>query len=405
MIIGTSERIVTSIDIGTTKISVLIAKIRHGQIDILGIGKYPSKGLAKGIVVDIGLTIESIKNALSQAEKMADRIVEQACIGIAGGHIQSFNSHGVVAIKNGLVKSGDIAQAVTAAQAIPIAPGQHILHVIPQYFIIDGHRIQNPLGMHGVRLEVFAHIITGSVSAIQNLITCCQAADIYITDIILEPLASAAAVLSPDEKTLGAAIIDIGGGTTDLAVYQHNGICHTKVIPIAGNHFTNDLAIGLRITLGDAEQIKKEYGTSDNTGNAQAENFQASFAHQESARTVSAEQIAAIIQPRAYELLSLIKQEIDTQQLHATITTGAVLTGGGSLLHGIRQLAHDMLHVPIRIGYPHTNLHVPDSLRHPLFATGYGMLVYTAHKDQERSIAISKFSLFERMRSWVVNYF
>ena len=232
-----------------------------GQVEIIGVGKSPSDGLRKGVVVDIAKSVHSITRAVKESEMMAGVPVESAYVGIAGGHIQSVNSHGVVGIKRGQIRQSDIMNVLDAAKAIPIPEGQQILHVLSQYFIIDGRdKVHNPVGMHGVRLEVYAHIITGSVASVQNLISCCEQTDVRVKDIILEQLASADAVLSSDERELGVAVLDIGGGTSDLAIYQNGSIRHTMVLPVAGNHFTNDLAIGLRITLDESERIKKEYG-------------------------------------------------------------------------------------------------------------------------------------------------
>ncbi len=257
-----ANRLLTSIDVGTTKICVLIAQHLDGdQVEILGIGKAPSDGLRKGVVVDIAKTIRSIRLAVQEAELMAGVKIEFAAVGISGAHITTCNSHGVVPIKRGDITQQDIDSALAAAQAISILNGQQILHVLPQYFVIDGtERVHDPLGMHGVRLEVQAHIILGATASVQNLVKCCEAAGVKVDDIILEQLASGQAVLSSDERQLGVGVLDIGGGTSDLAIYQDGSIRHTKVIPIAGNHFTHDLAIGLRTTIEDAERVKVQYG-------------------------------------------------------------------------------------------------------------------------------------------------
>ena len=257
-----ADRVVVSIDVGTTKICVLVAHVLDkDHIEILGVGKAPSDGLRKGVVVDIQKTIASIKAAVKEAELMADVTINTAAVGISGGHIQSTNSHGMVAIKHGEVKESDVANVMNAARAFAIPEGMQMLHVLPQFFIIDSReKVQNPVGMHGIRLEVQAHVIMGAIASVQNLVKCCEMAGVKVTDIILEQLASAEAVLCDDEREIGVAMLDIGGGTSDLAVYQNGNIRHTFVLPVAGNHFTNDVAVGLRTTIKDAERVKKEYG-------------------------------------------------------------------------------------------------------------------------------------------------
>ena len=258
---GFNDKIIVSIDVGTTKICVLVAQILdNNHFEVIGVGKSPSHGLKKGVVVDIGKTIHSIKAAVREAELMTGISISAASVGISGGHIKSINSQGVVPVKHAEIYQSDVHNVLAAARAIPIPEGMQILHVLPQFFVIDSHtRIHNPVGMHGIRLEVQAHIIMGAIASVQNLIKCCELAGVKVTDIILEQLASAHAVLSEDERNLGVCMLDIGGGTSDFAVYQHNSIVHTMVLPIAGNHFTNDLAVGLRTTIQEAERIKKEH--------------------------------------------------------------------------------------------------------------------------------------------------
>jgi cell division protein FtsA len=405
------ERIFTSIDVGTTKICVLIAQYNaQNQLDIIGIGKAPSDGLRKGVVVDIGRTIASIRLAVTQAQEMAGVIIQSAAVGISGGHISSSNSHGVTPIKNGEITHTDIANALASARAIPVAEGQQILHVLPQYFVIDGQeRVHNPLGMHGIRLEVRAHIILGAIASVQNLISCCQQANITVDDIILEQLASAQAVLSPDERRLGVAVLDIGGGTSDLAIYQDDAIRHTRVIPIAGNHFTNDIAIGLRATIGEAERIKKEYGIAleDVLGEDQLIEFE--MAQTQVKRLLCASELIDIIKPRAQELLCLVHEEIIAHHMRSYVTTGLVLTGGGSLLRGVSELAQTILNMPVRVGNPRITAGLPELLNNPIYATAYGMVLYTADKKAVNANNPLNGPLvervFERMKSWVLDFF
>ena len=402
---------ITSIDVGTTKICVLIGRILDNQqIEILGVGKTPSDGLHKGVVVDVSKTIYSITSAIKEAEIMANITVESAYIGISGGHIQSRNSHGVVPVKRGLIRKTDVMHVLAAAQAIPISEGLQILHVLPQYFVIDGQeKVHDPIGMHGIRLEVQAHIILGAVTSIQNLVKCCEHAGIQVNDIILEQLASADAVLSNDECELGVAVLDIGGGTSDLAIYQHGSIRHTMVLPVAGNHFTQDLAIGLRITRNEAERIKKEYGIACPAILESDELIEVEMVQGCDRQIVQRTDLARILQPRAQELLSLVHKEIITQNLLSFVTTGIVLTGGGSLLAGMQESTEQIFDMPVRIGKPQILFDLPDTLRSPIYATGYGLLVHVLKKAQKKSLLIAHASfskrVIERMKSWVLDFF
>jgi cell division protein FtsA len=402
---------IVAIDIGTTKICVFIAQaVSHNDLEIIGVGKAPSHGLKKGVVIDINQTVYSIKQAIQEAELMGGCKVESACIGISGSHIRSLTSHGMVPIKRSEVTRQDIANVISSAKAVPVAEGQQILHVLPQYFVVDSSdRIHDPIGMHGVRLEGQVHIITGSISHVQNLVKCCQMAGISITDIILEQLASALAVLSPDERQLGVGILDIGGGTSDFALYYNKSIFYTKVIPVAGNHFTNDLALGLRTTIADAERIKKEHGfvykqAVETDGFTEVESVGGGMKQH-----VIYSELSAILQPRTEELLWLVQQALDKNNLNVFMPAGMVLTGGGSLLRGIQELATEIFSVPVRIGTPqvqHTLLHALDN---PMYATGYGLLLHAL--QQKDAVAIDKLSgplvlrIASRMKSWVSDFF
>lgn len=404
-----NDRLVVSIDIGTTKICVLIAQHFDGDnVHIIGIGKSPSDGLARGVVVDIAKTVVSIKNAVKEAELMAGCKVDSAYIGISGGHIQSFNSQGMVPIKRGEIKQSDIDQAITSAKAITIPKGQHILHVLPQYFTIDSTEVvMDPLGMHGVRLEVQAHIITGSVASVQNLIKCCEMAGVRVADIVLEQLASAQAVLSQDERELGIAMLDIGGGTSDLALYHHGSIRHTMVLPVAGNHFTNDIAIGLHTTLKEAERIKKEYGWSYLPTLPQDNEIEVFAVDGLKRHRVMQSDLVSIIQPRAFEILTLVHNNIQKHKLQAHMRAGFVLTGGGALMGGMQHLASTIFNVPVRIGNPQLQNDFAAMLGTPIYATGYGLLLYAVKKnDTATSSTLSgPLKIFARMKSWVSDFF
>lgn len=406
-----TDKVICAIDIGTTKISVLIAhKLAEGEVEVLGVGKVPSHGLRKGVVVDIARTVRSIRQAVKEAELMADVVVESAVIGISGGHIQSRNSYGAVPLEKGEVREEDIAHVVAAARAVPLAEGQQVLHVLPQFFSIDGQeKIQDPVGMHGIRLEAQVHIITGSIASVQNLVKCCEMAGIKVEDIVLEQLASAEAVLNADEKELGVGMIDIGGGTADLALYQRGSIRHTAVVPIAGNHFTNDLAIGLRTTVKDAERVKREYGLASADLLIEDKEVEVEMVQGGKTRMVKQSEIVDILEPRAQELLSIIHDEIIQRNLEQLLVSGIVITGGGSLLDGLKEVAEEIFSVPVRIGRPHVVHDGPEILGNPVYATGYGLLLYaTKHQhgagvydEQEKGVT----RLLMRMKSWVSDFF
>lgn len=406
-----NDRIIVSIDVGTTKICVLVAQsLGEGQVEIIGVGKSPSDGLKKGVVVDVAKTVHSIKAALKEAELMAGVPIQTASVGISGGHIQSLNSQGMVPIKKDAVTELDIAHALEAAKAIPIPEGTQILHVLPQYFVLDGQtRVQDPLGMHGIRLEVCAHIILGAVSSVRNLVKCVEMAGVTVTDIILEQLASADAVLSYDERELGVAVLDIGGGTSDLALYQQGSIRHTMVLPIAGNHFTNDIAVGLRTTLHDAERVKKEYGVACKQAITDEAVFEVDFVQGAEKNIICSSDLLRIIEPRAREILVLVRQEIIKRNLQPYMATGLVLTGGGSLLKGMESLAQEIFNTPVRIGAPHISYHLPQSLNSPMYATAYGMLIHVVKKEQhgvlERIEGPLVSRILLRMKSWVSDFF
>jgi len=402
--------LITAIDVGTTKISVLIAqKIGEDSVKILGIGKAPSDGLERGVVVDVARTVQSIKYAVKEAELMAGCSVTPAFIGISGSHIDSFNTHGAVPIKKFQVTDSDIQAVLTVAQAVPIEEGQKVLHALPQYFIVDGKdRVTNPLGLHGVRLEAVVHVITGAVSSIQNLIKCCELAGVIVKDIVLEQLASADGVLSHDERVLGVGMLDIGGGTSDFAVYQQDSIRYTKVFPIAGNFFTKDLAVGLKATLKGAENFKREYG-SVNLFVQGEQKYLIESVHGSQQHEVDISESSFILHARAFELLTMLDKEIKKSSLQSMMTSGLVITGGGSLLKGIDDLAIKILNMPVRLGVPRVDCSFADSLSSPIYATGYGLLKYAIKKnamfgfDKMQGPMVQK--IFMRMKSWVDKFF
>jgi len=401
---------ITAIDIGTTKICVLIAQqIGDAHLEIVGIGRAPSLGLARGVVVDIAPAVHSIKAALKEAELMAGVSVESAYIGISGGHISACNSQGIVPIKHGEVRELDINAVLSAAKAIPLPEGQQLLHALPQFFTIDrSHVVRDPLGMYGVRLEAQVHLITGAVASVQNLIRCCALAGVKAQDIILEPLASADAVLSGDERELGIGLLDIGGGTSDFAIYQQGNIRHTQVFLIAGNVFTNDLAICLRTTIKDAERIKKEHGTADASLMQHNIPLQVDTVHGQEQQTVMSRDVSAVLTSRAQELFECMKESIGTQNLRPLMHAGLVLTGGGALLHGLKDQAESILNIPVRIGRPRVPANFQQALDDPSYATGYGLLIQAMRRSKSGMTGLTGTfvtQVFSRMRSWVFDFF
>lgn len=404
------DQIITSIDVGTTKICVLIARKIGDQLEIVGIGKSPSHGLQKGVVVDVAKTINSISLAVKEAEMMAGMPIESAYIGISGGHISAVNSSGVVPIKHGQIRQSDVDMVLEAAKAIAIPEGRQILHILSQYFIINGtDRVQDPIGMHGVRLEVQAHIIMGSVSSVQNLLNCCQSAGVSVNDIILEQLASADAVLSEDERELGVGVIDIGGGTSDVAFYKNGSVRHTMVLPVAGNHVTNDIAIGLRIMKSEAERIKKRYGFAISSLVETEELVEVEMMQGQDLQVVRLSDLVLIIESRMRELFVLVNEDIGKNHLQQFMTNGIVLTGGGALLTGARELAEEIFDCPVRIGKPRVLFDLVETLQSPLYATGYGLLVHVLQNEKKIKMHLNDEPLtrrvFERMKSWVSDFF
>ncbi len=405
-----SEKIWVSIDVGTTKIVVIIAHHLTGEsLEILGVGKAPSEGLSKGVVVDIAKTVHSIKEAVKEAELMAGFPIETAHIGISGAHIRSMNSHGVVPIRKGEVRADDVAAVIAAAQAIPIPEGQQLLHVLPQYFVIDGQtRVKDPIGMYGIRLEAQVHIVTGAIASVQNLVKCVQMAGVQVADIILEQLASADAVLNHDEQELGVGVLDIGGGTSDFALYQQGNIRHTMVLPMAGTHFTTDVAVGLRTTLKEAERIKREYGLACIDMMSEDDVIEVEMVQGAERRIVLLQDLVSVLAPRAEELISLVAEEVEKYHLQSYMRAGLVLTGGGSLLRGMKEVAQKIFNVSVRVGVPRSYYSLPETLNSPIYATAYGLLLHaikkqTGFKINHEEPMMSR--VFDRMKSWVADFF
>ncbi len=403
------EELIVGLDIGTTKICVIVAEQTENGIDIVGIGTHPSRGLRKGVVVDIDATVDSIKHAVEEAELMADYEITSVYAGIAGSHIQGFNSHGVVAVKDREVREGDVKRVIDAAKAVAIPMDREVIHVIPQEFIIDDQDgILEPLGMSGVRMEAKIHIVTAAVSSAQNVVKCANKAGLNVMDIVLEPLASAEASLQDDERDLGVCLIDIGGGTTDVAVFADGSIKHTSVLGLGGYHISNDIAVGLRTPFEEAERIKKKFGVAASRFLPSDDVISVPSVGGRRPRQVSRKILCEIIEPRVDEILSLARRSLVTAGLESRIPSGVVLTGGCSALEGLLDLAEEIFEAPVRPGLPTDVGGLQDVVRSPMYATGVGLALFGAaqgrsgrHQSRFRIRDESIFSrVRQRMRDW-----
>ena len=369
-----NRNLVVGLDIGTSKVAALVAELGpDGTLEVLGMGSHESKGLKKGVVVNIESTVAGIQRALEEAELMADCKIASAFTGIAGSHIRSFNSTGMVAVKDREVSAVDVERAVETAKAVNIPTDQQILHVLRQEFIIDGQEdVREPVGMSGVRLEVKVHIVTGAVSAAQNIVKCVRRCGLDVNDLILQPLASARAVLSDDEMDLGVCLVDIGGGTTDLAIFTHGAIRHTAVIPIAGDQITNDIAMALRTPTAEAETIKIRHGVALRQLADPNEMIEVPGIGDRAPRVMSRQTLAEVIEPRAEELFSLVQQVLRESGYEELLSSGVVLTGGSSMMQGMVELGEEIFHMPVRIGAPRYQGGLADVVRNPALRHGDG---------------------------------
>mgnify|MGYP001145748094 CR=1 FL=1 len=406
-----NKDLIVGLDIGTSKIVAMVAEAPpEGGIQILGIGVAQSRGLKKGVVVNIEATVSAIQRALEDAELMANCKIGQVYTGIAGSHIRSLNSHGMVPIRDREVVQNDIDRVIETARAVNISTDQQILHVLPQEFIIDGQEgVREPLGMSGVRLEVKVHIVTGAVSAAQNIVKCVRRCGLEVKDLILQPLASSLSVLSADEKELGVALVDVGGGTTDIAIFTGGAIRHTAILPIAGDQITNDIAMALRTPIPDAEEIKLRWGVAKEVLADPNEKIEIPGLGDRGPRLLSRQSLAAVIEPRVEELFTLTQQVIRESGYEELLSSGIVLTGGTSLLPGMTELAEDVFLKPARIGWPSYDGSLADVVRNPRFATAIGLLV-EAHSQRLRGRKIAQQTgsfkqTFKRMKEWVVGNF
>ena len=383
-----SGRIMVGLDIGTSKVVAIVAELGlEGEIDIIGIGSHPSKGLKKGVVVNIETTVDSIQRAIEEAELMAGCQIERVYAGIAGSHIRGLNSHGIVAIRDKEVFQADIERVIDAAQAVAIPADQKVLHVLPQEYVIDDQEgVKEPLGMSGVRLEAKVHLITCAVNAHQNIEKCIRKCGLEVEDIILEQLASGDAVLTEDEKDLGVCLVDIGGGTTDIAIFSEGAIRHTAVIPIAGDQVTNDIAMALRTPTPNAEEIKIKYACALGSLAQENETIKIPSVGDRSDRDLSRQALAEVVEPRYEELFSLVQAELRRSGFEDLVAAGIVLTGGTSKIEGAIELAEEIFHMPVSLGKPKNVAGLSDIVRNPIYSTAVGLLHYGA-KQQTRGSA------------------
>ena len=397
------KNLIVSLDIGTSKIAALVGQVSDDLIEVIGFGTHPSHGLKRGVVVNIESTVQSIHRAIEEAELMSGCNIHSAYTGIAGGHIRSLNSHGMVAIRNREVYQSDIDRVIDAAKAVAIPADQQILHILPQEFVIDNQEgVREPIGMSGVRLEAKVHIVTGGVSATQNISKCVQRCGLEVGDIILEQIASSQAVLTDDEKELGVCILDIGGGTTDIAIFTDGAIRHTKVIPIAGDHVTNDIAVALRTPLQNAELIKIQYASVlPDSVNAE-QTIDVPGVAKRPFKQVHKLALAQVVGARYEELFTLVKTELHRTGFDDVIPAGIVLTGGASKVHGALELAESIFAMPVRLGVPQHVSGLRDVHDNPGYATGVGLLMHGYH-NQMRNVPVnlnSQNSLWQRMKAW-----
>ena len=398
--------LIVGLDIGTTKICCIVGEVTPDGIDVVGIGTQPSRGLRKGVVINIDATVASIRRAVEEAELMAGCEISSVYAGIAGGHIRGFNSQGVVAVKDKEVRQGDIDRVLDAARAINIPQDREILHVLPQEYLIDEQDgIREPLGMSGVRLEAKVHIVTGAVTSAQNIIKCCAKTNLSVAAVVLESLASAEAVVAEEEKELGVALVDIGGGTTDIAIFCEGAIVHTSVLPLGGNHLTNDVAVGLRTPLEAAEKIKQRYGCALTSLIDAEEMIEVPSVGGRAPRLLARQVLVDIMMPRMEEIFEQVRKEIARAGYEDLLASGIVLTGGATSLEGSSELAEEVLGMQVRRGVPRNIGGLTEVVKSPGFATGVGLVQYGARAQRRSAGAAPPKGMWRRMRTWIGEIF
>lgn len=400
------KRLIVGLDVGTSKVVAIVGEVRpEGGVEIIGIGSHPSRGLKKGVVVNIESTVQSIQRAVEEAELMAGCEIHSVYTGIAGSHVRSLNSHGIVAIRDKEVTQGDIDRVIDAARAVAIPADQKILHILPQEFIVDEQDgVREPIGMSGVRLEAKVHMVTGALSAAQNIVKCVRRCGLEVDDIILEQLASSYAVLTDDEKDLGVCLVDIGGGTTDIAVFTDGSIRHTAVIPIAGDQVTNDIAVALRTPTHSAEEIKMKYACALPQLASADETIEVPSVGERPPRRLARQTLAEVVEPRYEELFSLVQAELRRSGFEDMIAAGIVLTGGSSKMEGAVELAEEVFHAPVRLGVPQFVTGLVDVVRNPIHATGVGLLLFgshgLSHQAGKQPVKTGVRDIWQRMKQW-----
>lgn len=406
------DQLVVGLDIGTTKVCAIIGERNaEGRIEIIGLGTCPSKGLRKGVVVNIDSTVDTIKRAVEEAELMAGTEIHSVYAGIAGGHIKSLNSRGVVAVKDREVSRGDVARVIDAARAISIPLDREVLHVFPQEYIVDDQDgIKDPIGMSGVRLEAEVHIVTGAVASVHNIIKSCNRAGLEVKDIVLEPFASSLSVLTPEEQELGVALVDLGGGTSDLVIFLDGSIWHTSVLALGGNNISNDISVGIRTPISEAERIKIKYGCAKTALVRDDETIEVPSVGGREPRILSRQILSEIIEPRVEELFSLIKREIVKTGYEDIIASGLVVTGGTALMDGVVEVAEEVMQLPARLGKPRDIGGLVDVVSSPMYATAIGLVQYGFENLAGPALAApTDEGLFNkvwaRMKRWLGEFF
>lgn len=409
---GQDKRMIVGLDIGTSKVVALVGEFNaEGGLEIVGIGSHPSRGMKKGVIINIESTVQSIQRAIEEAELMAGCQIHSVYVGIAGSHIRSLNSHGIVAIRDREVQGADLERVIDAAQAVAIPADQKILHILPQEYVIDNQEgIKEPLGMSGVRLEAKVHLVTCAVNAAQNIEKCIRRCGLDVEEIILEQLASSYSVLTEDERELGVCLVDIGGGTTDIAIFTDGSIRHTGVIPIAGDQVTNDIAMALRTPTQHAEEIKIKYACALTQLAGPDETIKVPSVGDRPPRDLSRQSLAEVVEPRYDELFTLIQAELRRSGYEEMIPAGVVLTGGTAKMEGVVELAEEIFHMPVRVGYPQTVKGLNDIVRNPIYATGVGLLQYGQKNSSERAGSASRAAaqgegIVARFKAWLQSNF
>jgi len=400
------KNLIVGLDIGTSKVVAIVGEVTpENEIEIIGLGSHPSRGIKKGVVVNIESTVQSIQRAVEEAELMSGCQIHSVYAGIAGSHVRSLNSHGIVAIRDKEVTPYDVERVIDAARAVAIPADQKILHILPQEFIIDAQEsIREPVGMSGVRLEAKVHMVTGAVSAAQNIIKCVRRCGLEVDDIILEQLASSHSVLTDDEKELGVCLVDIGGGTTDIAVFTEGAIRHTAVIPIAGDQVTNDIAVALRTPTQYAEEIKIKYACALTQLASVDETIEVPSVGDRPDRRLARQTLAEVVEPRYEELFTLIQAELRRSGFEDLCAAGVVITGGSSKMEGAVELAEEIFHMPVRLGIPQYISGLVDVVRNPVYSTGVGLLLFgyqnRAIRETEARMGSGFRGVLRRMKSW-----